>query len=159
MGDAFQHSLNDVLQRYPREIEIAYRAGNATEHSYRSYLKRLLEAFLPGIVATNEPKHIKYCGAPDFVITRNQVPLGYLETKDIGVSLDQVERTEQMRRYRDGLGNLILTDYLEFRWYVAGQPRMQARLVTPLRQKQQKISRWTVDTEGLQQVNDLLRGF
>src|SRR5258707_4726579 len=36
---------------------------------------------------------------------------------------------------------------------------MQARLVTPLRQKQQKISRWTVDTEGLQRVNDLLRGF
>jgi hypothetical protein len=35
---------------------------------------------------------------------------------------------EQFIRYRDGLPNWILTDYLEFRWYVAGEKRLDARL-------------------------------
>ncbi len=48
---------------------------------------------------------------PHFIITRKQIPLGYIETKDIG-----------------SLTNLILTDYLEFRWYVCGQHRMTAHL-------------------------------
>src|SRR5580700_7938597 len=73
------------LRVYLKEIEQARQMGNATEHSYRSYLKHLLEAFAPGVTATNEPKRVK-CGAPDFIITRKQTPLGYIETKDIGVS-------------------------------------------------------------------------
>jgi hypothetical protein len=39
-----------------------------------------------------------------------------------------VERSEQLQRYRESLGNLILTDYLEFRWYVGGAPRLTTRL-------------------------------
>jgi len=31
-----------------------------------------------------------------------------------------VEAGEQMQRYRAGFANLLLTDYLEFRWYVGG---------------------------------------
>src|SRR5947209_14987399 len=116
-----------LLNGYLRAIEKAYRNGNATEHTYRSNLKDLCESLFPGIAATNEPKRIK-CGAPDFIITNKQTPLGYIETKDVGISLDQVERTDQMKRYLGSLANLILTDYLEFRWYVSGQLRMNARL-------------------------------
>jgi len=47
------------------------------------------------------------------------VPLLYIETKDIGVSLDKVEKSDQMRRYY-GYTNLVLTDYLEFRFYRNG---------------------------------------
>jgi len=39
-----------------------------------------------------------------------------------------IEREEQLKRYRQGLHNLILTDYLEFRWYVWGEHRLTARL-------------------------------
>ena len=38
------------------------------------------------ITATNEPQRIK-CGAPDFIITRGAVTIGYLECKDIDKSL------------------------------------------------------------------------
>jgi predicted helicase len=159
--------MSEALQQYVKGVEAAYRAGTATEHTYRSYLKNLLETLSPGIVATNEPKHIKHCGAPDFIVTRNQTPLGYLETKDLFVSLDQVERTDQMRRYLGGLANLILTDYLEFRWYVAGQHRMTARLVTVAMGGKSKgkskaagsASKWNIDAEGCKQVTDLLQGF
>ncbi|MDQ6664491.1 MAG: N-6 DNA methylase, partial [Acidobacteriota bacterium] len=74
------------------------------------------------VLATNEPGREK-CGAPDFAVTiRGPVTIGYIETKDIGKSLADAERSEQLRRYRRSLPNLILTDYLEFRWYVNGEP-------------------------------------
>jgi len=106
--------------------------GDATEQTHRAALEHLLEAVGKGITATNEPKRIA-CGAPDFNITRHKVPLGHIETKDIGISLDDMERGkgangEQFKRYRDALPNWILTDYLEFRWFVAGEKRLTVRL-------------------------------
>ncbi len=78
-----------ALRNYLQEIEQAYRRGNATEHTYRSYLKGLLEKFAPGVTATNEPKRV-IRGASDFIITRKQTPLGYIKTKDIGISLSSI---------------------------------------------------------------------
>ena len=140
-------------RHYLREIEKTYRVGNATEHTYRSDLKGWLESLFHGITATNEPKRVK-CGAPDFIITRNLTPLGYIETKDIGVSLDQVERTDQMKRYLASLGNLILTDYVEFRWYVSGEHRMTARLG-----KVGGKGKLVAEPDGMARVIDLLNGF
>ncbi len=142
-----------LLQQYVRSIEAAYRSGQATEHSYRSDLKRLIETLTPGIVALNEPKRVA-CGAPDFVISHQQTPLGYIETKDIGVSLDRIERSDQMRRYLESLANLVLTDYLEFRWYVTGEPRIVARLTQPA-----KKNAWHLDIQAAEQVNTLLQSF
>ncbi len=142
-----------ILRNYMRKIEKVYQAGNATEHTYRSILQELLETLTPGITATNEPKRIT-CSAPDFIITRKQTPLGYIETKDIGLSLDQIERTDQMKRYLGSLANLILTDYVEFRWYVSGQHRMTARLA-----KVGTNNKLFPEAEGMTQFADLLQGF
>jgi predicted helicase len=117
----------DPVQEYLKEIQKHLSAGNATEHTYRSALGLLLESLAKGVTATNEPKRVQ-CGAPDFIVTRGQTPLGYVEAKDIGKNLDEVEKTEQMERYREGLSNLILTDYLEFRWYRNGEFAESARL-------------------------------
>ena len=62
------------------------------------------------------------------IVEKGKVPLGYVETKDIGTDLDKVEHTDQMHRYLKGLNNLILTDYLEFRWYVNGEKKLTVRL-------------------------------
>lgn len=116
---------------YRREIEKKLQAGNATEHTHRSALETLIQSLAPGITATNEPKRVE-CGAPDFVISRKAahgpVTVGYIEAKDVGKPLDEIERSEQMKRYLPALPNLILTDYLEFRWYVDGERRLIARL-------------------------------
>ena len=104
------------------------RAGNATEHTHRPALKALLESLDADITATNEPQHIVDVGAPDFIIERNKTPLGYVETKEVGENLDKIEKSEQLKRYRAALPNLLLTDYLEFRWYVEGERRQVARL-------------------------------
>jgi len=105
-GKEGENMNEDAYHNYLRKIEKAYQAGNATEHTYRSSLQELIETLSPGITATNEPKRVK-CGAPDFIITNKQTPLGYIETKDIGVSLDHIESSEQMKRYLGSLGNLI----------------------------------------------------
>ncbi|MDY0267759.1 type ISP restriction/modification enzyme [Trichloromonas sp.] len=115
------------LRVYLDSVAQALGAGNATEHTHRPALKILLESHQFGTTATNEPKRIA-CGAPDFVIVHGAVPLGYVEAKDVGVSLNDVEKSAQLKRYRASLGNLILTDYLEFRWYVDGERRMVARV-------------------------------
>lgn len=112
---------------YLKAIRKNLADGNATEHTHRPALKMLLESATGSITATNEPRQID-CGAPDFVVKRRQRILGYIECKDIGVNLDQTEKTDQLKRYFRGLGNLILTDYLEFRWYVDGSRRAEARL-------------------------------
>lgn len=111
-----------VVKTYLDRVEKDLKAGHATEHTHRAALSALLEGMLPGVHATNEPKRGKY-GAPDYLITRDDVTLGYGEAKDVGVSLGDTEKGEQLKRYRAALPNLLLTDYLEFRWYVEGEKR------------------------------------
>lgn len=116
-----------AIKEYLRSVEQSHAAGDATEHTYRPAFQALVESFAPMITATNEPKRIR-CGAPDFIVNLKDAPVGYIECKDIGVSLDETEKTDQLKRYFASLGNLILTDYLEFRYYVSGQPTMQVTL-------------------------------
>ncbi|MGD0753211.1 MAG: DNA methyltransferase, partial [Dehalococcoidia bacterium] len=118
---------NSAFETYLTNIGADYRHGIATEYTYRPALKILIETLLAGTEASNDPKHIA-CGAPDFVVEKGKVPLGYVETKDIGVDLDKVQKTDQMQRYLKALHNLILTDYLEFRWYVNGEKRLKVHI-------------------------------
>ena len=107
------------IQEYIKSINKRYKAGNATEHSYRGDLQVLLQELAPQVEVTNEPQRI-LCGAPDYILTRKGIPVGYIEAKDIGKSLDSKLYHEQFTRYRSGLSNLIITDYLEFRLYRDG---------------------------------------
>jgi len=122
---------DQALKTYLAAVEQAHRAGNATEHTYRPAFKALIEALAGhGVTAVNEPRQID-CGAPDFIVVRGTVPLGYIEAKDIGIDLGKVEKSEQLTRYRESLGNLVLTDYLEFRWFLDGELRLTASLPGP----------------------------
>ncbi len=119
--------MSEAFDTYIKSIERDLRRGNATEYTYRAALEAYMESLGNGINATNDPRHSDV-GAPDFIVEKGRVPLGYVETKDIGVNLDQVERSEQMKRYLPALHNLILTDYLEFRWYVNGVRKHTVRV-------------------------------
>jgi predicted helicase len=112
-------NIRQEITRYITEIGKIYRAGNATEHSYRPALKSLMDNITIGLTVTNEPRHIA-CGAPDYIITRDGIPLGYIEAKDISVGLDNKASKEQFDRYKKSLGNLIITDYLAFQLFAGG---------------------------------------
>ena len=122
--------MNTPINNYLNQIQTNLNRGNATEHTHRSALQSLIESLAPQMDVVNEPKRIE-CGSPDLVISEKKtpdVPIGYIEAKDIGVSLDKVLKTPQLKRYLDSLNNLILTDYLEFRWFVEGESQMIVRL-------------------------------
>ncbi|HEU0136629.1 MAG TPA: N-6 DNA methylase, partial [Flavobacterium sp.] len=108
-----------TIQQYVSKLNTLYITGNAREHSYRGDLQNLLMALLPDILVTNEPARVA-CGAPDYVLTRKDVPVGYIEAKDIGVDLSSKTLKEQFDRYKAGLTNLIFTEYLDFHFYKDG---------------------------------------
>lgn len=121
-----------AFAQYRAAVERELGAGIATEHTHRPALKTLIEQ-LDKVNATNEPKRSE-CGAPDYTVWRadghGPMTLGYIEAKDVGTTLDAVEGGEQMGRYLPALNNLVLTDYLEFRWYLGGEWRRTERLAT-----------------------------
>lgn len=121
------------FENYLKEINKAYQRGDATEHTHRPVLKTLIEVSGKGVTATNEPKRIQ-CGAPDYIVSRRskgglEQTIGYIEAKDIGKNLSQVAKEEQVKkRYLPSLNNFILTDYIEFHWYLNGEKQLAARL-------------------------------
>ncbi|WP_271404967.1 type ISP restriction/modification enzyme [Tenacibaculum soleae] len=108
------------IQQYITKINTLFITGNAREHSYRGDLQNLIMAILPDVLVTNEPARVA-CGAPDYVLTRKNIPIGYIEAKDIGVDLNSKTLKEQFNRYKAGLTNLAFTDYLEFQFYRNGE--------------------------------------
>jgi len=79
------------ISAYLGAVEKLLVSDQATEHSYRAALEALIGSFSREITVINEPKRID-CGAPDLIINKNRVPLGYIEAKDIGTSLQQVDQ-------------------------------------------------------------------
>jgi len=109
-----------TTSQYLDKLNSRFKAGNSTEHTFRGDLQTLLETLVPGIVATNEPTRIA-CGAPDYIITRKNIPVGYIEAKDIDADIENKNYKEQFDRYKNSLENLIFTNYLDFHFYKSGQ--------------------------------------
>ena len=145
--------MSDAIKTYLAKIDREFKTGKATEHTHRPALKDLIESLAPGVQATNEPKRVE-CGAPDFILRRDGLSIGYVETKDLGKSLDEAEDSNQLERYKKSLPNLILTDYLEFRWFVDGQLRDSARLG-----RIGKDNKILPDKKGINQTTELLKLF
>lgn len=152
-----------LFREYVRELNDNISGDNATEHTHRPALKTLLESVQDGITATNEPSRIE-CGAPDYSISFNGLTIGYIEAKDIGASLDAIERDanrknpnsangSQLRRYRDALPNLIFTNYAEFRWYVNGERRLSATLADD------DTGSLTANRDSISETDELLSAF
>ncbi len=111
------------ITEYIDNINKRYTLGNSTEHTFRGDLQQLLESLVPEISATNEPKR-QACGAPDYILTKKDIPVGFIEAKDIGdKDLEGAKKTgnkEQFERYKASLNNIIFTDYLVFYLYIDG---------------------------------------
>jgi len=116
-----------TLDQYLTTLNQRLHSERATEHTYRGDLQQLLESLLPDYEITNEPKRSEV-GAPDYIITRNDIAVGYIEAKDIDKSLDDKNYREQFGRYKDGLPNLIITNYHEFRLYQDGDHKTTLHL-------------------------------
>ncbi|MEW6615247.1 MAG: type ISP restriction/modification enzyme [Thermodesulfobacteriota bacterium] len=115
-----------MLKSYLKGIYNNLNQGDATEESYYSALKELLEGYADlfgkkKIHITTLPKRTEV-GNPDFRIwDGKQHIVGYIEAKAPTVEhLDQIETTDQLKRYLRTFPNLILTNFFEFRLYRNG---------------------------------------
>ena len=116
------------LQEYIASINERYKQGISSEHSYRGDLEALIRELQPNVHVTNEPANVTECGNPDFVITRDQIPIGFIEAKDLGKDLNHKQHKEQFDRYRKALDNLIITDYLWFQFFQNGEMVHEIRI-------------------------------
>lgn len=119
-----------AVQTYLAKTQKALARGDATEHTYRAFLQELVQSLAKGISCINEPKGSK-AGHPDLMVALGETPLGFIETKDIDLDLAEIAESAQLKRYRKSLPNLILTDYLDFRWFRNGSEMFSARLAVP----------------------------
>ncbi|MCK9450569.1 MAG: hypothetical protein M0Q90_02670 [Bacteroidales bacterium] len=98
------------IDQYIDNINLRYQLGNASEHTFRGDLQQLLESIAPSIRATNTPKR-QSCGAPDYILTKKDIPVGFIEVKDNGdKDLDGAKKAgnkEQFDHYKASLNNLI----------------------------------------------------
>ncbi|WP_300717681.1 type ISP restriction/modification enzyme [uncultured Brachyspira sp.] len=104
---AYLESIKDITAEYK-------------EHTYRSALEILLNDIknnlnLKRVNIKHEPNNDKEGrGAPDFLITIDSLVLGYIENKRVNANLDEIIKSEQIKKYLTLSDNIILTDYLRF---------------------------------------------
>nr|WP_317404183.1 type ISP restriction/modification enzyme [uncultured Helicobacter sp.] len=95
------------------------------EHTHRTALENLLNALKEYLTLQNkvlQSIHIKHepnndkegRGAPDFLITKDSLTLGYIENKRVNADLDSISQSPQIEKYLRLSDNLMLTDYLRF---------------------------------------------
>ncbi len=143
----------ESFHTYLKDIRRHLDVGDAREGTHRPALATFIESLAPKIMASNEPAHIAV-GAPDFNVRRDKLLIGHIECKDVGVDLRAVLKTDQLKRYRENLPNLILTDYINFIWFREGKEIDHAHLARP-----DSKGRLKLDTEELPKLNQLLENF
>lgn len=110
------------MDKYLKNIAQKFSDPQTSEMGYRTDFENLLES-----IFTKEQKYrihhdAKAVGGnkPDFIILKNAIPVLYIEVKDIGVDLNKIEKSDQADRYF-GYDNLIISDYVNFRFFRNGQ--------------------------------------
>lgn len=120
--------IEETVDNYLSAVYHMFSSGDAREESYYT----LLEKFIlrtreilkrPDLEVIIMPKKTE-AGNPDLVIkdARSGV-VGYMEAKDPTKKLEDVENSLQIKRYKEVFPNLILTNFLEFRFYRYGEPK------------------------------------
>ena len=118
-------NLEKIFTIYFKEIHKVYTRGDFREESFYPAFKVLIEECsklipLQGAAsALIQPKK-EEAGLLDFRIGKNGEIVGYIEAKPPDAKLEEIEDSEQIKRYRKSLPNLILTNFLEFRLYRQG---------------------------------------
>ena len=114
-------SIQNIFENYVKSISSKFLHEETSEMGYRTDFEILIKGIFESINVRriDHDARAEQGNKPDFVVLNHDVPILYIEAKDISASLDKIEKSEQMARYY-GYANLVLTDYVEFRFYRNG---------------------------------------
>lgn len=148
--------LKQYFTDYIQAISSKFSREQTSEIGYRTNFEILIKKIFESINLTyidHDPK-AQQGNKPDFAILKHDIPILYIEAKNIGTSLDKVEKSDQMGRYY-GYTNLVLTDYVEFRFYRNGlrydQPikiadyDIKSRTVDPIPENYEHVAKTLLD--------------
>lgn len=127
--------LVDALDDYFASAQALLATGQAREHAYRPAQITLFNKFHDVLTINDAAK--SDAGFPDFLFLKKshaEITRGYGEGKDLGANLDQIEKSDQLLKY-GAYDNLMLTNVIEFRFYVHGEPGARVRLATVAKSK------------------------
>jgi hypothetical protein len=122
-----------ALKGYLEQLQAVAQQPHATgELSYHGALEHLLRTLGSNLTVVHEPTRT-FVGRPDFAILHQHAPVGYVEAEAYNADLDNLppHAKAQTDAFRQHLENFLLTNFLEFRLYRAGQEVMRARLPQP----------------------------
>ena len=108
----------DIINNYLNSIK--NMSEKDKEHTHRSALENLLNEIKDAtgngrVKIVHEPNNDKEGrGAPDFRFEINSLILGYIENKRVNANLDEIIKSEQIKKYLELSDNIIITDYLRF---------------------------------------------
>ncbi|OQA93935.1 MAG: N-6 DNA Methylase [Microgenomates group bacterium ADurb.Bin219] len=114
-----------LLSDYLKEVYQKAARGDAREETFYPTLEKLISAFGISLKkkteVTAQPKKSE-AGNPDFRVWDGQSKIvGYIEAKHPSKRyLDEVESSEQLKRYLEAYPNILLTNFYEFRLYRNG---------------------------------------
>ena len=149
--------LNKSYSLFKRYLnELLELRGQGTEHSYRASLINLISEIFDGCKLINEPKSESMDLKIDIRVLVGDRKVGYIETKDIGINLDKVLESEQLKRYMSSIHNLILTDYLNFILIRNGTVTMRAVLMHGVLDKSLPFR---LDERDMSAIKDLIQSF
>ena len=149
-------SMKDLFEKYTQSISSKFSHVETSEMGYRADFEVLLKGIFESIKVEriDHDAKAKEGNKPDFVVIKHGIPIVYIEAKDIGVSLDKVEKSEQMKRYY-GYANLVLTDYVEFRFYRNGvryeepikiaEYNVKSRTITAIPEQYEHVAKTLLD--------------
>jgi len=148
--------MQKIFDNYIQSISSKFSHVETSEMGYRTDFELLLKGIfkLINVKRVDHDPRARQGNKPDFIVIDREVPILYIEAKDIGISLDKVEKSKQMARYF-GYTNLVLTDYVEFRFYRNGLPyeepikianyNLKNRIITPLSQNYEHAAKTLLD--------------
>ncbi|MFZ1520167.1 MAG: type ISP restriction/modification enzyme [Ignavibacteriaceae bacterium] len=149
--------MQNIFDKYINLVSKKFQRLQTSEMGYRTEFENLLNELFGNVKSFTGIDHDAKAfkgNKPDFVIQKNSIPMLYIEVKDIGVSLDKIEKSNQMNRYF-GYANLVLSDYLEFRFYrngfryqepiKIGDYDLDTRTITPMPENFDLINKSLID--------------
>lgn len=110
-------SRADLFRRFNEyfiEVRRIFLDSNFTEMTFRTALETLIRSSFPNLSLLQEPQRKRGIGAPDFQVFKGLVKIGYIETKEPNRNLDSELDSEQLKKYKESINNIILTNYNRF---------------------------------------------
>jgi type I restriction-modification system DNA methylase subunit len=155
MGEKTEKS-SQIFKEYFKEIRKRFITQDYTEGTLRTPFENFIGSLNNRYRLHQEPKRKQKLGAPDFVAYNMFRKIGYIETKDLNVNLDVELESEQIKKYKESINNIVLTNYSRFILIRNNQPILDVKLFSL---PDLNDARFAISKEKAEELLELLETF